>query len=484
MLPALRTLSRMFFRELEVVGQTDVPLDRGGIVVSWHPNGLVDPWLILAHFPRPVVFGARHGLFRWPVFGALLRRLGTVPIYRAADAVTADPERRRQANSRSLEALARAVAAGSYAALFPEGVSHDEPHPVELKTGAARLYYLARQLAPAGAAPPAIIPVGLHYDEKRLFRSSVLVWLHPPVELPASLDVTPPPDETEAAGRDRARELTGEIERVLHDVVHATDDWAIHHALHRTRKLVRAERAARAGADPGRPGIHEKALGFARVRTAYYSLVTGAPAAVAALRGRVEGYDADLQALGLDDHELDRAPRLVSPWLVALVLMQAALVFLLLPPLLLVGYVVNGPTALALLGLCRVATRQKKDVATIKVLVGLVLFPLTWAGAGLLAAAGNQALGRLFPGLPSGPMIVGIAVALLGAVGGVAALRYLRVARQTWRAVRVRLTRRLRRAAIDRLRGERARIHDDLISISEGLPLPGAVAPDGSIRTL
>src|SRR5438045_1669041 len=104
---ALGMLSSLFFRELEVVGRADVPSDRGGIVVSWHPNGLVDPWLIMAHFPQPLVFGARDVLFRWPLLGALLRRIGTVPIYRAADADTAaDPERRRQANRRSLEALA------------------------------------------------------------------------------------------------------------------------------------------------------------------------------------------------------------------------------------------------------------------------------------------------------------------------------------------------------------------------------------------
>jgi 1-acyl-sn-glycerol-3-phosphate acyltransferase len=482
MVPALRLLSNVFFRELEVIGRSEVPADRGGVVIAWHPNGLVDPWLILAHFPEPVVFGARHSLFRFPLLGPLLRRLGTVPIYRASDAGTGDPERRRAANRRSLDALAARVAAGSYAALFPEGMSHDEPHPLEIKTGAARLYYLARQLMPAGGPPPVIVPVGLHYDEKRLFRSRVLVWFHPPVELPPALDATPADDEPEERGRERARELTGEIERVLHDVVHATDDWQIHHLLHRTRKLVRAERAARSGADPGRPGIFEKALGFQRVRSAYVTLTATDPARVAGLRRRMEAYDADLEGLGLDDHELDRAPRLVSRWLIAILVLQAVLVFLLMPPLLLVGYVVNGPTALGLLLFCRVASRQKKDEATIKLLFGMIAFPLTWLAAGLLAAAGNRALATLFPTLPHRPLAAGLMMAFLGAIGGMVALRYLRVLRQTWHAIRVRLTRRLRSAAIDRLRAERAALHDELMSISEGLDLPGTVAPDGSIH--
>jgi hypothetical protein len=71
---------------------------------------------------------------------------------------------------------------------------------------------------------------------------------------------------------------------------------------------------------------------------------------------------------------------------------------------------------------------------------------------------------------------------VLGAIGGMVALRYMRVVRQTWHSIRVRLTRRLRGATIDRLRAERARIHDDLMAVSQGLDLPGTVAADGSIR--
>jgi len=59
----------LFFRRVEVVGLENLPTDRGGIFVAGHPNGLIDPALILTAFPGQVVFGARHGLFRWPVIG-------------------------------------------------------------------------------------------------------------------------------------------------------------------------------------------------------------------------------------------------------------------------------------------------------------------------------------------------------------------------------------------------------------------------------
>ena len=80
-----RLLCRLFFRRIEVVGLENVPRDRGGVLVSWHPNGVINPGIILATFPSQITFGARDGLFRVPLFGALLRAAGAVPILRAQD---------------------------------------------------------------------------------------------------------------------------------------------------------------------------------------------------------------------------------------------------------------------------------------------------------------------------------------------------------------------------------------------------------------
>jgi len=63
----VRLLLRAFFREIDVVGLENVPRDGGGLFVSWHPNALIDPSLILASSSRRVVFGARDGLLRVPV---------------------------------------------------------------------------------------------------------------------------------------------------------------------------------------------------------------------------------------------------------------------------------------------------------------------------------------------------------------------------------------------------------------------------------
>jgi 1-acyl-sn-glycerol-3-phosphate acyltransferase len=480
----LRLLVRCFFRRVEVVGLDSVPAEGGGIVVSWHPNGLVDPALILTSFPRQVVFGARSGLFKMPLIGTLVRSIGTVPILRAMDLPNMTPAERVAANAKSLDALAARIAGGAFSALFPEGTSHDAPHLIEMKAGAARLYYQARARQPAGEPASVILPVGLHYDDKDLFRSNAMVEFAEPMVVPPELEYAPGWDE--ATLKEKAKQLTAEIERVLRDVVLATDSWELYGLMHRARKLVRAERAHRAGADPGASSIGERVLGFARIRAAYNARLAKGSDDVERLVKRVEEYDADLRALGIEDHELDRAPRRGRAGAALLLALQVLAVYFILPPLLVIGYAVNAPGALALLALNAAVRKHKKDEATVKLLVGALLFPLSWLAAGLAATRLHVTLHDAFPSIPNTPVLAGVMVGLLAAIGGAVAVRYLRRARETARALRVRMTRWRRSRSLERLRAERAALCNELLAVAEdvvaeGVALPGEVAADGRI---
>ena len=479
----VRWVLRVFFRTVEVTGLENVPEDGGGLVVSWHPNALVDAALILVFFPRKIVFGARHGLFTWPLLGRLMRALGTVPVYRRQDVPGDDDDARRVANQESLDALANAVAHGSFAALFPEGDSHDEPGPTELKTGAARLYYRACELAALTAenARPVIIPVGLHYDKKRVFGSRALVAFHPPIELTATLAEPPDVEATHEVRRARYRELTDELESTLRLVVHATESWQHHFGLHRARKIMRAERAHRAGATLKRPDMKERVLAFSRLVAGYNERVRTHPEEVEHLFERVLDYDEDLRELGVEDHELDASPRLASPWLAAILLFQAALVYLLLPPILILGYVANLPAALAVWGVAKSAARQHKDEASLKLVAGVIAFPLTWIVFALLVALGNRALQMIYPDVPGAPVVTGLLAFCLSALGAYVALNYQRYARQTLRSINVRLTRFRRKQTLAHLRKERGELHDAFVELGRGLELPGTVTPDGRI---
>ena len=476
----LRFLVRLFFRRAEVSGLSNVPETGGGIVVSWHPNALMDPGLILTHFPGQIVFGARHGLFNIPLFGSILRAIGTVPIYRKQDLKTMDESGRRGANEKSLDALATAVAGGAFAALFPEGVSHDEPYPKELKTGAARLYYRAVELTPEGEPPPVILPVGLHYDKKRVFGSNVLVAFHPPLKLESEL-ARAPAGESDDARRERYRALTGALEEALHEVVHATESWELHHAMQRARQLVRAERAHRAGASLERPDMKERVLGFSRLWTGYKARMESHPDEVEGLTERVKHYDTEMRALGVEDHELDAAPRLVSTRLAVLVLLQALVVYLVLPPILVIGYVVNLPAAFVVWLVARWAAGAKKDEASLKVMIATVAFPLNWLLVSLLVAWGGNSLAALYPAFRGAPLGTGLTAFALSALGAYVAVHYQRLAEHTLRAIRVRLTRLTRSRTVERLQAERSELHDALTALAEGLELPGKIRRDGRV---
>ncbi len=476
----VRFLVGLFFRRVEVSGLAHVPLSGGGILVAWHPNGLVDPALIISCFPRRVVFGARHGLFAWPIVGRLMRALGTVPIYRASDLKNADDATRREANRKSLDAMAKAVAKGRFAALFPEGVSHDDPFLKELKTGAARLFYRARQLCDENEEPPVIIPVGLHYDDKTMFRSDALVEFHPPLLLSDEL-LAPISEDDDDALRARSSELTRILEPVLQEVTHATESWELNHLMNRVRSLVRAERAKRAGVSLKAPNMVERALGMSRVWKAYAARSETDPDEVRALTDRVSAYDKALRAVKLEDDDLDKPPPIESKWLPVILAVQAAVVFLVLPPILVLGVLINAPPYFAIQVISRIASRQYKDTATIKLIAGVVLFPLSWVIAALLVGLGQIELHNTFQGISRAPWSAGITTFFVGAFGGALALVYLELVRTTWTSIKIRAKRRWGSTIIRQLSAERAALYEAIEELREGLDLPGDVLADGRV---
>lgn len=470
----------LFFRRVEVSGVENVPATGGGILIAWHPNGLIDPALIISTFPRSVVFGARHGLFSWPVVGQLMKALGTVPIFRASDMKDADDETRRQANRRSVDALAQAVCDGRFAALFPEGVSHDDPFLQDLKTGAARLFYRARQLCDAEGVAPVIIPVGLHYDNKTTFRSNALVEFHPPLPLPPEL-LSPIDEDDDETFLAQSTELTRVLEPVLQEVTHATESWELNQLMSRVRSLMRAERAKRAGVRLRAPDMAERTLGMARVWKAYYARLKSEPEAVSGLLERVSAYDCALEEVNLEDDDLDKPPAIESKWLPLLLVLQAAVVFLIFPPVLLLGVLINAPAWLLIRPISRAASKQYKDTATIKLLAGLILFPASWLTAALLVGLGQLQLHETFGGIPRAPWAAGFTTFVIGAFGGALALVYLELVRRTWTSIKIRAKRKWGSTIIRQLSAERASLYEAIEEMRKGIELPGDVLADGRV---
>src|SRR5438445_12161186 len=184
----LKLALRIYFRRIEVVGLDNIPRDTAVIFVLNHPNALVDPVFLLCLAPRRVSFVAKAPLFRIPVIGYFVRALDSLPAYRRQD--EGDDVAR---NLETFAAARRLLASGGTVGICPEGVSHNEPRLKPLKTGAARIALGA--VSSGEAMNLYIVPTGLYYTDKTMFRSSALLYFSKPLAVePVELETvgTPP----------------------------------------------------------------------------------------------------------------------------------------------------------------------------------------------------------------------------------------------------------------------------------------------------
>jgi len=441
---------RWYYRELTVLGLENLPPRGGGVLVSWHPNGLMDPGLIFVSFPRSVVFGARDGLFRVPLLGPLMTRMGAVPLYRSIDTSNTDPTARRARNAESLRGLAAAVVGDRFANFFPEGDSHDEAAPQPLKSGTARFLRQVWGQLPDEGVPPVLVPVEVHYSRKHAWLSRALIAYHPPIPLPR-----PPRGGDEQANRAWDAQATSQIAERLDVLACGTADWETTALLHHIRRLSRAEQSLRSGGVPTRGDMGERASGLAWAWARHRALVRDAPQSLGGLREQVTCYVEGLERVGLRDHELEPVP--VSRR--GLAVLAAA--FFLAPVWSLALLVHALPLAL-LWSASRWHARRQKDIASIRVTLGFVLLPVSWVAA---AVAGAVLWGSAAAGVGTGLLVVvGFALwmRLVVPVGAVA------------RAVRAGWRRRRHPELVSSLREQRARIYDTLVAGGLSQPAAGA----------
>jgi glycerol-3-phosphate O-acyltransferase/dihydroxyacetone phosphate acyltransferase len=355
-------LLAIFFRSVEVVGDERVPRDRPVVYVGNHPNGLIDPFLVLGFLPRHPRFLGKSTLWDNPVLRAFLKLGAVIPVYRAQDGGDTSQ------NERTFRRCFEELAAGESIALFPEGISHDEPELQPLKTGAARIALGAEHaFGPLGIQ---VVPFGLYFDEKTDFRSRALVEVGEPIPLDAHLAVH------ESDERAAARELTTEIESGLRAITLNRGSWEELQLVERAALLYAREPTAM----PGRPTLAEHFPLRHAMGSAYDDVHAKQPDQVEQLRARVASYDRSLDALGLrDDHVaasyplgevlryiMDRLP-LLPLWL----------------PVAAIGAVLNWiPYRIPGL-VAGYAAPDRVTPATIKLFTALLVMPAFWLAEGV-----------------------------------------------------------------------------------------------------
>jgi 1-acyl-sn-glycerol-3-phosphate acyltransferase len=352
-----RLVARWLFRSVEVEGFDRLRPGRPTLIVANHFNGLVDPVLIVAGMRRLPRFMAKSTLWKVVVLRPLLRLAGIVPVYRASDGDTG-------ANAGTFERVVRELAGDGTVAIFPEGTTHDEPRLAEVRTGAARIAALAW----SGPAPDLqVVPVGITYEDKVALRSRVLLRAGPPL---------------------RGREIS------------IDDHAAVHRLTEEIGEAISAlspDYASRLEAGGlGRAAEVALRTGEARVPLADRERLARRLAELdeeprQRILDEVARYELGLDLVGVSDPAINPVPTTRHLlWR----LLRIAIPMVLVAPFAIAGFFINVVPALV------VAAAGRQVVApvtkgTVRVLVGFVVFPLTWLALSVFDVGGGVLEGVL-----------------------------------------------------------------------------------------
>lgn len=144
--------------QFRVVGKEDVPTTEGVILAANHVSYLDPLFIGAALVEHQLHFMAKEELFRFPFFGAVLRRLYTVPV------------RRGQVDYAAIRQSLRLLKEGEIVAVFPEGTRGDGKALQEAEEGIG--FLAARSGCP-------IIPVYVQGSGKVLPRDKRIPRVHP-----------------------------------------------------------------------------------------------------------------------------------------------------------------------------------------------------------------------------------------------------------------------------------------------------------------
>jgi len=343
----------VMYRRIEAPGVETIPSRGGVLLVANHGNALMDPLLLLVLLRREITFLAKHTLFPMPLVGFVLKRIGGVPVYRRQEAPGESAR-----NEATLDQCGAQLASGGVVCLFPEGVSHNAPKLLSLRSGAARIYFRA---ARPGVADPMIVPSGIHPESKRAFRARVLVVFGPPIATSGLVEM-----ERRQAGAGVA-ELTRRIETGLASLVPGLDTWEELAFL----RDVRSFHVGRYG-----ESLTEEAVSLRRFIQAYRTYRETNPAEVSAIRQRWEAYRRQLRRFSIRDTWVTLSQ---TPVRAARFFLASALVMVAVFPLAVAGWIAHYPAYWLCGALERRFNRFEDQSATFRLMAGIILFPLSYA---------------------------------------------------------------------------------------------------------
>lgn len=186
MKPLVQVALRVFFRRLEIRHRDRLQTPGPLLMVSNHPNTLMDPLVVAANRRESIAFLAKSTFFKNPISRAILTSGNSIPIYRRQDVETEGApvtnEQMAAQNEATFGKCYDYLGKGGTVMIFPEGTSVSERRLRPLKTGAARIA-LGAEARHDFKLGLRLLPVGINYFDPQHFRSDVLINVAPPIRV-------------------------------------------------------------------------------------------------------------------------------------------------------------------------------------------------------------------------------------------------------------------------------------------------------------
>lgn len=337
-----RQISRVYFRKIEVSNPPDPSIERR-LFGANHVNGIIDPMLVMTSTWCRIAPLAKAPLWKIPGLSLLLRAAEAVPVVRRQD----EPGKSEGANDELFKTVAKHLSSGKNILIFPEGISHNEPYVVRLKTGAGRMLVGAYE---QGLRELTFQAIGLEFDERETFRSRVLVLFGPVRSV----------DEVMGRAEDPVHAITEQLREDLSDLVVEGETWEEKELVTRVAELIAHDTGDRSMA--GRINLCHQVKSAQRALAQYHPLVDK-------ITCLVHRYYEGLAAARLSDRQLVGGQGKDG----ALALRR--LVLLLLLPFAVIGALLFWiPYQIPKLS-SRMAKGETDVISTYKLGLGLLVFP-------------------------------------------------------------------------------------------------------------
>lgn len=376
-----RSLVSIWFREINIVDDENIPPEGGIIFISWHPSGLIDPMLMHASLPGKLSMIAKHTLFKIPLLGRLIRSAGAIPIERSQDST--DKSGSKVRNQQQLDNVASVVADGGRLIIFPEGTTHRGSSVKRARSGAARILLAARRKAQQDGKPlPQLVPIGLHYSESQTFRERAAVVVERVMQFEAAPELIENEEEQDRLDREWVTSVTDSIGIELKRASLSKTTWRERTLIWKSRSLAYAEKTRQSGGKLVKPTYAESVMGARRIRAGWEYLAETDPSLTSKLVEDCEDHFEQLDQRNLTPLDVDARPERLTKWASMKLFISWAwsavwMLGLVTWSAIFGNLVPYRGNALAI-HIMKKRGAEQSIIGTLKVITAVVFFPLWW----------------------------------------------------------------------------------------------------------